>query len=289
MKVKGNFSSEINDKRKTKNDKGRKSSLQISTFNFQLSTARRAFTLIELLVVISIIAILAAILFPVFAQAKEAAKKTACLSNARQIGIGTKIYLADYDDTMPIFYAYNSIPPAGQVGHKGVEVLLFPYVKSRDIFRSPLDNGGPYTSIDVPGADTYWKAYGSSYRFTQCLFTKVPGESSQNNTILTDGQTVIETAIEFPAESRTMRLEMFPFFDRSVDVGCARYGYDCDPPYNYYRKWGSTGGAMIFADGHAKHIASPGAFDDTRVDMIGHKSGETHPTSWSGTWYGVCD
>lgn len=61
----------------------------------------RAFTLIELLVVIAIIAILAAILFPVFAQAREAAKKTACLSNLRQAGMGIKMYLTDSEDVYP--------------------------------------------------------------------------------------------------------------------------------------------------------------------------------------------
>jgi prepilin-type N-terminal cleavage/methylation domain-containing protein len=67
---------------------------------------RKAFTLIELLVVIAIIAILAAILFPVFAQAKEAAKKTASLSNVKQIGTATMIYAADYDDVMPRAFGY---------------------------------------------------------------------------------------------------------------------------------------------------------------------------------------
>ncbi|MFX8934016.1 prepilin-type N-terminal cleavage/methylation domain-containing protein, partial [Acinetobacter baumannii] len=59
---------------------------------------KKAFTLIELLVVIAIIAILAAILFPVFAQAKEAAKKTTCLSNTKQIAVSQLLYSHDYDD-----------------------------------------------------------------------------------------------------------------------------------------------------------------------------------------------
>ncbi|HWD38365.1 MAG TPA: prepilin-type N-terminal cleavage/methylation domain-containing protein, partial [Fimbriimonas sp.] len=62
---------------------------------------RKAFTLIELLVVIAIIAILAAILFPVFSQAKEAAKKTACLSNTKQLGLGVLMYAEDSDEVLP--------------------------------------------------------------------------------------------------------------------------------------------------------------------------------------------
>ncbi len=252
---------------------------------------KKAFTLIELLVVIAIIAILAAILFPVFAQAKEAAKKTACLSNARQIGISLKLYIGDYDDTMPIFYAYNSIPAAGQPGHKGIEVQLLTYSKNKDIFRSPFDVGGPYTSIDVPGATSYWQAYGSSYRFTQCAYTVASGESSQNNIPLTFDRVVTETQFESPAETRAVRLEMFTFFSRNVDTNCARFGYDCDAPYNYYKQWGSTGGSMIFVDGHAKHITNAGQFDKTKVDVEGHESGEptTDPNAWTGTWYSLCD
>lgn len=251
-----------------------------------------AFTLIELLVVIAIIAILAAILFPVFGRAKEAAKRTACLSNARQIGMSLRMYLTDFDGVMPIFYAYNSNPPSGQPGHKGIELELLPYSMNEDVFRSPLDAGGPYTAQDVPGADTYWKAYGSSYRFTQCMYSIVAGESSQNNTVYTFDRSVTEGQIEYPAESRTMRLEMFPIFSRQeTPDACTRYGYDCDSPYNYYRKWGSTGGSMVFADGHAKTISGTAQFDATRVDPEGHRSGEptSDPNAWSGTWYSLCD
>ena len=86
---------------------------------------KRAFTLIELLVVIAIIAILAAILFPVFAQARAKARQTTCVSNARQIGMSVMMYVQDYDEGMPIFHAYNTQPPANVAGHLGVEVALF--------------------------------------------------------------------------------------------------------------------------------------------------------------------
>ncbi len=249
----------------------------------------KAFTLIELLVVIAIIAILAAILFPVFARAKESAKNTQCVSNGRQIGMAVKLYLGDYDDQMPIFYAYNSVPPAGQSGHKGVEVQLEPYTKNRDIFRSPFDVGGPYTSTDVPGATSYWSAYGSSYRFTQCLFTMVAGESTGNNVPYDFSRSVTETALENPSESRLMRLEMMPWFSRKVDTDCSRYGYDCPAPGNYYTQWSGNGGTVIFADGHAKFTVSAGQFDQQVVNAEGNRTGEANATSWSGTWYGLCD
>ena len=265
---------------------------------------KRAFTLIELLVVIAIIAILAAILFPVFAQAKEAAKKTACLSNARQVGLANSMYLNDWEGGYPIHHAYMSQPPAGAAGHQGVEIALGPYVQKAstttdpvsretatgliELFKCPVDAGGPYTSQDVPGANTYWKAYGSSYRFTKCMFSVVQGVSTGNNVPRDYTKLVSESSVENPAESRIMRDEMMGFFAESEQTGaCERYGYDCPAPWNYFTKWHGNGGTGIFADSHAKYFSNSGAFDKSVVDPEGHRSGDVHPTS--GTWYWECD
>lgn len=95
----------------------------------------RAFTLIELLVVIAIIAILAAILFPVFAKAKEAAKTTVSLSNTKQIGTSIHMYLTDYDDVMfKIRHDFIAGFPLRSWKH-----ALHPYIKNADIFRDQVN------------------------------------------------------------------------------------------------------------------------------------------------------
>jgi prepilin-type N-terminal cleavage/methylation domain-containing protein len=104
---------------------------------FILNSLRRAFTLIELLVVIAIIAILAAILFPVFAQAKEAAKKTADLSNVKQQGTAIAIYQGDYDDLNPLQagmdatgvwgYNFNKYVPYDWAGANSTPAGRMPY------------------------------------------------------------------------------------------------------------------------------------------------------------------
>jgi prepilin-type N-terminal cleavage/methylation domain-containing protein/prepilin-type processing-associated H-X9-DG protein len=101
---------------------------------------RRGFTLIELLVVIAIIAILAAILFPVFAQARQKARQTQCLSNMRQIGLAVRMYIQDYDEVYPLAEVGGvgwTIPRSAW--DPGADFLLKPYIKSAGILACPAD------------------------------------------------------------------------------------------------------------------------------------------------------
>jgi prepilin-type N-terminal cleavage/methylation domain-containing protein len=117
---------------------------------------RKAFTLIELLVVIAIIAILAAILFPVFAQAKLAAKKTQALSNTKQIDLGFLMYTNDYDDNSPKLGGCQ-IMSDGQ--YHGIDYTdqVYPYTKNVELFFDPVRNDYDsstysYLKTDEPGS-----------------------------------------------------------------------------------------------------------------------------------------
>ncbi len=130
----------------------------------QRGSKRQGFTLIELLVVIAIIAILAAILFPVFGRARENARRSSCQSNLKQIGLGIMQYVQDYDEKYP---TTNGSPGfggglAGQFGRW--RMAIFPYVKSSQIFTCPssrvgaansLNYNGPSGTVSLPNAYNY--------------------------------------------------------------------------------------------------------------------------------------
>jgi len=110
-----------------------------------ISGKRFAFTLIELLVVIAIIAILAAILFPVFAQAREKARQTSCLSNEKQIGLGLLMYAQDYDET---WVPGANWAPGGAVNADWTG-LIIPYIKNGD-WAGWVNEGGVFQCPSLP-------------------------------------------------------------------------------------------------------------------------------------------
>jgi prepilin-type N-terminal cleavage/methylation domain-containing protein/prepilin-type processing-associated H-X9-DG protein len=139
---------------------------------------RRAFTLIELLVVIAIIAILAAILFPVFAQAREKARQASCLSNQKQIGTAALMYIQDYDEVWPLTYInfmgagsalYIWTVPLKSDTPGDIELektlwatALQPYIKNSGVFPCP-SSGENYEYSGVTLDDAY------GYRFTNLI------------------------------------------------------------------------------------------------------------------------
>jgi len=146
---------------------------------------RAGFTLIELLVVIAIIAILAAILFPVFARAREKARQTSCLSNLKQLGLATDMYCQDYDECTPIAYSGVSW------WYFTWKERIFPYVKNYQIFNCPSAPTGepPDNGTGIYGVNAYFGETNGGYvRLSQITSPAETFEIGENG----DGDWVIE-------------------------------------------------------------------------------------------------
>jgi len=227
-----------------------------------MSHSRRAFTLIELLVVIAIIAILAAILFPVFAQAREKARQATCQSNLKQIGSALAMYVQDYDETYPITDGAGNQPAAlwtqppdargkPTVARLGVwATTLQPYVKSYAIYACPscpVDN----TLLPNPVA---------------------PGHQEVPISYTYNGQIACSNLASIQAPTRCIsfwegwgKLAFRNYAGSNPELNFAgpphpRYGQvDCEmsvagtdsiPPPTYFIH--GRGGNYLFCDGHAK-------------------------------------
>jgi prepilin-type N-terminal cleavage/methylation domain-containing protein/prepilin-type processing-associated H-X9-DG protein len=192
---------------------------------------RAGFTLIELLVVIAIIAILAAILFPVFARARENARRASCQSNLKQIGLGWMQYAQDYDGYFPACYSYN--PGIIQwYSTASAPGLLDPYVKSSQIFICP-------SSDQVPG-----------YGYNRRAFALYPGYTLQaDGSYTNDGRIASESSIEFPSKLVAMADSAEKRMYNSQTLGIAARHLET--------------GNVLFADGHVKAV-KPYAYNANR-------------------------
>ena len=208
---------------------------------------RTAFTLIELLVVIAIISILAAIIFPTFAQVREKARQTTCLSNMKQLGTAFTLYEQDYDEQLPGVadgmagvgrtggWLYYTAFPARETQNAFDPSLgsIFPYVKNIAIFQCPSDGDARKSR--------------NSYAYNGCLIQPpfVPG--------LNAGKSL--AAIDAPAD-RALLVE--EGWDGGGINSTGRFGTDDGffnlPVGNVFTTRHQGGSIVVFADGHAKFV-----------------------------------
>ncbi len=170
---------------------------------------KRGFTLIELLVVIAIIAILAAILFPVFQKVRENARRTACLSNLKQIGLGVVQYNQDFDEKMP-----NGTSPYGTAA--GWAVQVYPYMKSVAVFQCPDDSG-----VDKK-ASSY--ALNANYAINPYP-NPAGGQGSANGHALSEFSAPASTVMLFEVANSK-------YYDITNNTGVYANGYNADNEYN---------------------------------------------------------
>jgi len=260
------------------------------------ASPKRGFTLIELLVVIAIIAILAAILFPVFAQAREKARSITCASNLKQFGLAILQYAQDSDEMMPLSWNIQAqiglkvaSDSGGTLQPRGLYYSLQPYIKSYDVFRCPDDKGlTSATSYSLPlkdsgtadpndtkghqteaGGITAYDAFGQSYKFTKENFSivdKFGGQAPKQPDDYLGPPGPDTAAVKTKLPPNPMPIG---YFARPAETRVLR---DFNPPWitpddseswSPKAHWHTQVANYEFADGHVKALTSKAAENAT--------------------------
>ena len=246
------------------------------------SRPRQGFTLIELLVVIAIISILAAILFPVFARARENARRTSCLSNLKQMGLAAMQYTQDYDETYPFSLrtlASGTTPadmPDGQIwitGYITWQQMLFPYHKSVQVFWCPSSSVVNNSTTGVPTPSN--GQYGANMQISPWSTTGTPKKLAAVNSVATtylymDGGT---TYLDYPMSlGNTYNVDYIPGIGKiggTCSMTVAQHKNDCDNGRHF------NGVNVAFADGHAKWLKTDAVMSE------GRKMSNSQPSAWN--------
>jgi len=252
-----------------------------------------AFTLIELLVVIAIIAILAAILFPVFAQAKAAAKNSVSISNMKQLALGMVMYAADVDDTnvkavrQDILYnadgSFNKV--TNEVSWK---LMLVPYVKNTDLYRDPSNTASKYVDfrsdpaaralmgwapINLSKNETFTRGY---YMANIWIGSKFMDYNSFSTTSLSSPATT------FNIVEGKMYDELYgPFAGWVKDVDANSNNPKPSTGLQWNRssdKWDNKAMVVGYYDGHSKRVAHS---QYCGTDYMSKPDGSTDPDTWN--------
>lgn len=197
---------------------------------------RHGFTLIELLVVIAIIAILAAILFPVFAKAREKARTSSCQSNMKQIALAELMYVQDYDETYPPT-SLDTVPGSASTfitSYIAYPDLLMPYVKNVQIFACPSDRTLTPSGFNLP------TGYKPTMKWLGCPIT---GDGLHPETPYASGPVVDQAKVKEPATT-------IMIFESKFQQGGAYRA--CDSIPGAISDVHSEGSNLAFADGHVK-------------------------------------
>ncbi len=218
---------------------------------------RGGFTLIELLVVIAIIAVLAAILFPVFAQAREKARQTDCLSNLRQLGLGFSMYASDYDERLPDrrdlkgslgFRGWGSAWPPSDPRGGWASVVLQPYYRTAPTLYCPSVAGRFRGTAQVEQQTPLGPTYFWLWRFDrpEISLTTLWGKTVEQGT--DDLFAANDPVIGKPGGPAEVELAVDPYFPRTIpSVPAALKG-----------KSVHLGGRnRVFLDGHVKWLRDP--------------------------------
>lgn len=245
-----------------------------------LRNTTKAFTLIELLVVIAIIAILAAILFPVFARARDNARRATCISNLKQIGLGMMMYTQDNDQRFSPQYISNEpagyIPPDGQAFYAGYQFwqqTLFPYVKSDQLFYcpdSPSQAGSqPAGAGDTAGGNM--QMLNANYSYSDLIAPTAP-PALTDSAIVSPGSTYLfmeDGIYEFdPSSIKTASGSYYMPGAGLYGISCttvtAGFQADCQNGRHF------GGVTVAYADGHVKWLLGSNIIAQAKLYTLAH-------------------